>query len=87
MPIADAYTRGAPIAGGTVPPRWTVTPGGDVMVACADGTITPNQVVFTLTGVPADVSFIQVQMNYDAAQNPPSRLRCSTDSGANWVDC
>jgi prepilin-type N-terminal cleavage/methylation domain-containing protein len=89
--VASAYQKAglAPVTGATNPPRWSVLAGGDVTVACADGAISPNQTVFTVQGVSAatDVSFIQVQLNYNSGTNPPSRLRCSTDSGATFVDC
>jgi type II secretory pathway pseudopilin PulG len=91
VPVASAYPKAglAAVSGATNPPRWSVVAGGDVTVACADGAISPNQTVFTVQGVSAasDVSFIRVQLNYDSATNPPSRLRCSTDSGATFVDC
>ena len=51
------------------------------------GAITAGPTVFTIDGTRPDVSFIQVQLTYDAHQNPPSRLQCSTDSGATFVDC
>ena len=38
-------------------------------------------------GTASDVNFIRVQMNYVATDNPPARLRCSTDSGTTFVDC
>lgn len=88
--VANAYPKAGLTAGGTTTPaRWSVTPGGDVTVACADGAISPNQTVFTVIGVAAasDVSFIQVQLTYNSGANPPSRLKCSTDSGTKFVDC
>jgi type IV pilus assembly protein PilA len=88
--VANAYAKAGLTAGGTTTPaRWSVTPGGDVTVACADGAISPNQTVFTVTGVAAasDVSYIQVQLNYNSGTNPPSRLKCSTDSGTKFIDC
>jgi len=88
VPISEAYPKaGLTSTGGTNPTRWTVTAGGDVTVACADGTISPNQTVFTVTGGPSDVSFIQVQMTYDATKSPPAKLKCSTDSGATFIEC
>jgi prepilin-type N-terminal cleavage/methylation domain-containing protein len=87
-PIAEAYAKAGLIDGKTNPPRWEVTPGGDVTVACSDGAISPNQIVFTIKGVAAakDVSFIQVQLDYDSSKNPPSRLQCST-GGTTFLDC
>src|SRR5262245_9010056 len=83
--ISDAYTKaGLTPAGGTNPARWTVTPGADVTVACTDGTISPNQTMFTVTGGAGDVNFIQVRMNYNAGNTPPAQLQCSTDSGTTF---
>jgi prepilin-type N-terminal cleavage/methylation domain-containing protein len=88
VPVSEAYAKaGLTTAGATNPARWTVTPGGDLTVACADGTISPNQTVFTVKGGPSDVSFIQVQMNYDGGKSPPAQLLCSTDSGATFINC
>ena len=86
--IANAYPKaGLTAAGATTPARWLVTPGGDVTVACADGAISPNQAVFTVAGTTADVNFVRVRLEYSSTGNPPSRLRCSTDSGTTFVDC
>ena len=71
----------------TNPARWSVAPGSAVTVACADGAITPDQNVFTISGTTADVNFIRVRLAYAAGGTPPSRLQCSTDSGATFVDC
>ena len=58
-----------------------------VTVACADGAITLDRTVFTIGGTSSDVNFIRVRLAYAAASNPPSRLECSTDSGATFVPC
>ena len=90
--VKEAFPKaGLSKDGATNPARWTATGAGTVTVDCATGAITTApQTVFTVAGVAADVSFIQVQLNYDSAKNPPSRLRCSTDSGGSggtFVDC
>jgi prepilin-type N-terminal cleavage/methylation domain-containing protein len=86
--VADAYPKaGLAVDGTTTPARWSVAPGGAITVACASGAITPDETVFTISGTAADVNFIRVQLVYAAANNPPSRLRCSTDSGTTFVDC
>ena len=86
--VADAYPKaGLTAAGTTTPARWSVTPATTVTVACADGAITAGPTVFTIAGTSTDVSFIRVNLAYAAGSNPPSRLRCSTDSGATFVDC
>jgi prepilin-type N-terminal cleavage/methylation domain-containing protein len=87
--IDNAYQKAGLTAGGaTTPPRWSVEAGTTVTVACADGAITAGPVVFTVSGTKPDVTFIRVQLNYDSTKNPPSRLQCSTDSGASpYVDC
>ena len=86
--VTDAYQKaGLSAAGTTTPPRWSVTPGGAVTVTCATGAISPDQVVFTVNGTTADVNFIRVRLQYAAGNNPPSRMQCSTDSGATFVDC
>ena len=50
--IDDAYPKaGLTAAGTTTPARWSVTPrNGTVTVACADGAITADPTVFTVTG-------------------------------------
>ena len=90
--VSEAFPKaGLSKAGATNPARWTATGAGTVTVDCATGAITTSPAtVFTVAGVAADVSFIQVEMNYDSSKNPPSRLRCSTDSGGTggtFVDC
>ncbi len=86
--VSDAYRRASFDANGvTTPPRWTVTPGGDITVACADGRISPNENVFEIAGTAADVAFVRVRLVYNSGNNPPSRLQCSTDNGANFNDC
>ena len=72
LTIASAYPKaGLTAAGVSTPPRWTVTAGGDVTVACADGAISPDQTVFTIAGTANDVNFIRVRLAYAAAGNPP----------------
>ena len=86
--VANAYPKAGLTAGGTTTPaRWSVTPGGSVTVACADGAISPNQTVFTIAGTTSDVSFVRVRLAYASTENPPSKLQCSTDSGTTFVDC
>ncbi len=90
--VASAVSTGYPKAGfttggATTPARWSVTPGGDVTVNCTTGLLTPDETVFTITGTSADVNFIQIQLVYSAAGTPPTKLRCSTDSGTAFVDC
>src|SRR5262249_38073241 len=48
--ITDGYNKAGLPGGVTNPARWSVTPGGDVTVACADGAITPDETVFTING-------------------------------------
>jgi type IV pilus assembly protein PilA len=86
--VTSAYPKaGLTVGGTTTPGRWTVTPGPSVTVACADGSITAGPTVFTIAGTTTDVDFIRVQLNYVSTATPPSRLRCSTDSGVTFVDC
>jgi prepilin-type N-terminal cleavage/methylation domain-containing protein len=87
--IANAYPKaGLTVGGTTTPARWSVTPGTGVTVACADGAISPDQTVFTISGTTSDVNFIQVRLVYSATSNPPSRLQCNTNSGTGpFVDC
>lgn len=89
VPITEAYPKAglSSPGGATNPARWTATGAGTVTVDCATGMMTAGPTVFTVTGGPADVSFIRVQLNYVSSNNPPSRLRCSTDSGTTFVDC
>ena len=74
--ITNAYPKaGLTAAGATTPARWLVTPGGDVTVACADGAISPNQTVFTISGTTSDVNFVRVRLEYSSTGNPPSKFR------------
>ena len=89
-PVNSGFPKaGLTSTGTTTPPRWSVTTGGNMLVNCTTGAYTPDETVFTITGVAAatDVSFIQVLMDYTAAGTPPSILRCSTDSGATFANC
>ena len=87
--VDNAYPKaGLTVTGTTTPARWSVTGTvTTVTVACADGAITAGPTVFTIAGTSSDVSFIRVSLTYAAGSNPPSRLRCSTDSGTTFVDC
>ena len=86
--VSDAFPKaGLSSAGATTPARWLVSAPGTVAVACATGAITAGPTVFTVEGTSPDVNFVRVQMSYVATNNPPSRLRCSTDSGSTFVDC
>jgi len=91
--VQDAFPKAGLTAGGaTNPVRWTVIGGANTLtVACADGTYTPstgNNALFTVSGDPkaTDISFIQVQFQYDSTTNPPGQLKCSTD-GKTFVAC
>ena len=86
--VDNAYPKaGLTATGTTTPARWSVTPVTTVTVACADGAITAGPTVFTIAGTSSDVSFIRVSLAYAAGSNPPSRLRCSTDTGTTFIDC
>jgi prepilin-type N-terminal cleavage/methylation domain-containing protein len=86
--VSDAYPKaGLTPEGATTPARWLVSGARTVAVACATGAIAAPPTVFTVHGTSPDVSFVRVQLNYDATNSPPSRLRCSTDSGSTFVDC
>lgn len=88
---SEAYTRaGLTAAGATVPARWSVTAGGTntLTVTCATGAYVPSAAnLFTISGVGADVTAIQVRLNYVATNNPPSRMQCSVDTGGTFNDC
>jgi prepilin-type N-terminal cleavage/methylation domain-containing protein len=89
VPIKDAYQKaGLTSDGKTNPARWEVTGSTPVTVACVDGAITPDTDVFTIKGSTADVSFIEVKLNYAKGNTPPSRLQCNTGgTGGTFVDC
>lgn len=90
VPIAEAYPKaGLSSTGATnpAPARWTVSGAGSVTVDCATGAMTAAPTVFTVTGARPDVSFIQVELAFDINNNPPSRLKCKTDSGTTFFDC
>src|SRR5262249_16066183 len=70
--------------GTSTPAGWKVTNGiTNFKVACADGSITPNGVVFEIDGTSSDVSFLKVQLTYTAGGTPPSTLSCNTGTGYN----
>ena len=88
-----AVSKGFPKAGldssgVSAPVRWSVSGGANTMqVNCNTGAYTVTSPLFTVTGTGADVNFIRVQLVYSATGTPPSKLQCSTDSGASLVDC
>ena len=92
---ASAVSNGYPKAGlsstgVTTPDRWSISAGGanTLTVACATGAYTASAAnLFTVSGDTADISFVQVRLNYTAAGTPPSKLQCSTDSGATFANC
>jgi type IV pilus assembly protein PilA len=87
-PVSDGFAKAGIPGGVTTPARWSVDGAGTVTVACATGAITTSgATVFTVQGTANDVNFIRVELDYNAGSSPPSRLRCSTDSGATFVDC
>jgi prepilin-type N-terminal cleavage/methylation domain-containing protein len=89
--VTDAYPKaGLDSTGQTNPVRWSVSGGGGntLTVDCSTGAYAASASdVFTIKGVSTDVNFIQVKLVYNAAGTPPSKLQCSVDSGASFVDC
>ena len=91
--LATTVSSGFPKAGldstgSSSPARWSVSGGANTMtVDCNTGAYTVTSPLFTITGTGADVTFIQVKLVYSASGTPPSKLQCSTDSGATTVDC
>ena len=88
--VASGFPKaGLDAAGASAPGRWTVLGGVNTMtVDCNTGAYTvPTNPLFTVTGTGTDVTFVQVRLEYVATGAPPSRLRCSTDTGSTWVDC
>ncbi len=83
--VTSGYSKaGFTSTGTSTPARWKVTNGITTFkVACADGAITPNGVVFEIDGTSADVSFLKVQLTYTAGGTPPSTLTCDTGTGYN----
>jgi len=88
--VSSGYPKaGLSSTGGTNPLRWQATTGGDMTVDCTTGAYTPDETVFTISGIAGatDVNFVKVRMIYSAAGLPPSALSCSTDGGATWANC
>ncbi|HYB41533.1 MAG TPA: hypothetical protein VEL75_07170 [Candidatus Methylomirabilis sp.] len=88
--ISGAYARaGLDSTGSTIPPRWSVSAGGDrrVGIDCATGAITPGGDLFTLRGVSEDNRNIRVTLRHTQSEVPPSRYRCSRDAGVSFTDC
>jgi prepilin-type N-terminal cleavage/methylation domain-containing protein len=86
--VKTAFPKaGLTIAGQTTPARWTASTSATLTVSCADGAYTTTGPVFEIQGTASDVDFIRVQLAYEQAKNPPSRLKCSTDGGKNYSDC
>jgi type IV pilus assembly protein PilA len=83
--VTSGYSKaGFSSAGASTPARWKVTNGiTNFKVACADGAMTPNGVVFEIDGTSSDVSFLKVQLTYTAGGTPPSTLTCNTGTGFN----
>jgi len=90
--VSTGYPKaGLTSAGATTPPRWSVPSGAATLtVDCTTGAYTTSSAtLFNVAGVAAatDVSFVNVQLVYSSTGTPPSKLQCSTDSGATFVDC
>ena len=87
--VAQGYPKaGLDSAGSSNPARWSVAEATNTMqVNCSTGAYTAPSTLFTVTGTASDVSFVQVRLVYSATGTPPSKLTCSTDSGATFVDC
>ena len=89
--VSNGYPKsGLSSTGVSNPDRWSVTAGGGntLTVNCTTGAYTASSAdLFTVKGDTSDVDFIQVKLNYTAAGTPPSRLKCSVDSGSTFVDC
>ena len=83
--VTSGYAKaGFNSSGASTPARWKVTNGITTFkVACADGSITPNGVVFEIDGTSSDVSFLKVRLTYTSGGTPPSSLTCDTGSGFN----
>ncbi len=89
-PVSAGFPKaGLTTTGATTPPRWSVPSGAATLtVDCLSGALTPStSPLFAVTGTAADVNFVQVQMVYSSTGIPPSKLRCSTDSGTTFIDC
>jgi len=88
--VSSGYPKaGLTSDGATTPPRWSV-PGGaaTLTVDCNTGAYTASSAdLFTVQGTSTDVDFIRVRLNYTPGGTPPSKLQCSTDGGATFVDC
>jgi type IV pilus assembly protein PilA len=88
--VSGGYPKaGLTSAGVTTPARWSVESGAATLtVDCTTGAYTPSAAdLFIIDGTSSDVSFIKVKLNYTAAGTPPSKIQCSTDAGATYVDC
>ena len=89
--VSDAYPKaGLDSAGATTPARWSINFGGSstLTVNCTTSAFAASTAnLFSLKGDTSDVDFVRVRLHYDPADTPPSRLRCSTDSGGTFVDC
>jgi len=88
--ISATFSRAGLTAGGvTNPARWTVGPvtGTTLMSACVDGAYTLTAGPMVITGTDADVSSLRVNLTWDPALAPPTRLTCSTDGGATSSPC
>jgi prepilin-type N-terminal cleavage/methylation domain-containing protein len=88
--ITGAFARaGLTNAGVSQPARWTVTPATVTLTAaCATGLYTiGNGNPVTITGTQADNNTLRVQLDYIPANNPPTTLTCSTDSGVTYNPC
>jgi type IV pilus assembly protein PilA len=89
-PVSAGYSKaGLTSTGATTPARWSVPSGAATLtVDCVSGAFSLSlSTLFTLTGTTTDVNFVQVQFVYSSTGTPPSKLQCSTDGGATFVDC
>ena len=88
--VSTAYGKaGFDTTGTTTSARWLVAHGhfNTVTMDCSTGTLQPDGDVFVISGKSEEVERIRVKLVHVAMGTPPSRLLCSNDSGATFIDC
>jgi prepilin-type N-terminal cleavage/methylation domain-containing protein len=85
--VSASYGKaGLDSTGLTADGRWQASATGTLQVDCSTGAYSADGDKFTISGVKADVTPIAIKLNYTAANNPPSQLKCALD-GTNFSNC
>jgi len=85
--VSSGWNRAGLTGSSTADGRWTAASGATLTIACSNGAYTITNPAFTLTGAAADLTSLQVRLNYTASGTPPAVMQCSNDGGTTFNNC